>query len=59
MMIHLGMDAMRSGCFACGFWCLFAPYPILLFVVSCAKKRFGARRERQRAAGAREMNQNY
>ena len=46
MMIHLfvGMDAMRSGGFAGDFWWLFAPYPILLFVVFCAKKCFGARR---------------
>jgi hypothetical protein len=59
MMIHLlvGMDAMRSGGFACDFWWLFAPYPILLLVVSCAKKRFGARRAAARSP-AREMKQN-
>ena len=41
MMIHLlvGMDAMRSGWFACDFLWLLALYPVLLLAVSCAKQR--------------------
>ena len=52
MMIHLliGMDAMRSGCFACDSWWIFAPYTILLLVVSYAKKRFGACRVAARSS---------
>jgi hypothetical protein len=54
MMIHLlvGMDAMRSGWFACDFWWLFAPYSILLFAASCTKKRVGARRAAARSPRA-------